>query len=92
MIPDAITHSAHPAGPQVRRIRPKTPFELQSLVLRQLAAEGWEIKPEDLAVLSQYLTMRINRFGVYATDEISVTPEQYDAHLPDIDLSLNLVP
>ncbi len=61
-------------------------------MLRELAAEGWEIKPEDLAVLSPYLTMRINRFGVYATDEISVTPGQYDAHLPDIDLTLNLVP
>jgi len=62
------------------------------MVLRQLTAEGWEIKPEDLAVLSPYLTMRINRFGVYATDEITVTPEQYDAHLPDIDLTLDPVP
>ena len=62
------------------------------MVLRQLAAEGWEIKPEDLAVLSPYLTMRINRFGVYATDEITITPEQYDAHLPDIDLTLDPVP
>ncbi|MDT4993590.1 MAG: hypothetical protein QOH97_3482 [Actinoplanes sp.] len=42
-------------------------------------------------MLSPYQTMRINRFGVYATDEISVTPEQYDAHLPDIDLTLDLV-
>jgi hypothetical protein len=33
-------------------------------VLRQLAGEGGEIKPEDLAVLSPYQTMRINRFGV----------------------------
>lgn len=57
-------------------------------VLRQLAGEGWEIKPEDLAVLSPYQTMRINRFGVYATDEITITPEQYDAHLPDIDLTI----
>jgi hypothetical protein len=32
--------------------------------------------------------MRINRFGVYATDEITVTPEQYDAQLPDIDLTV----
>ncbi|MDM4723505.1 transposase [Micromonospora sp. WMMA1363] len=61
-------------------------------VLRQLAAEGWEITPEDLAVLSPYQTMRINRFGVYATDEITVTPEQYDAHLPDIDLTLDPAP
>ena len=62
------------------------------MVLRQLAAEGWEIKPGDLAVLSPYLTMRINRFGVYATDEINIMPEQYDAHLPDIDLTLEPVP
>jgi hypothetical protein len=39
-------------------------------------------------VLSPYLTMRINRFGVYATDEISILPEEYDAHLPGIDLAL----
>jgi hypothetical protein len=31
------------------------------MVLRQLAVEGWEIKPEDLGVLSPCLTMRINR-------------------------------
>jgi hypothetical protein len=62
------------------------------MVLRQLAAEGWEIKPGDLAVLSPYLTMQINRFGVYATDEINIMPEQYDAHLPDIDLTLEPVP
>jgi hypothetical protein len=61
-------------------------------VLRQLAAEGWEIKPEDLAVLLPYLTMRINRFGVYATDEISVMPEEYDARLPGIDLAVEPVP
>jgi hypothetical protein len=53
--------------------------------LRQIAADGWEIQPEDLAVLSPYQTKRINRFGVYATDEITLTPEQCDAHLPDID-------
>lgn len=39
-------------------------------------------------MLSPYQTMRINRFGVYATDEITVTPEQYDAQLPDIDLTV----
>jgi hypothetical protein len=53
---------------------------------------GLEIKPGDLAVLSPYLTMRINRFGVYATEEINIMPEQYDAHLPDIDLTLEPVP
>jgi hypothetical protein len=43
-------------------------------------------------VLSPYLTMRINRFGVYATDEISIMPEEYDAHLPGIDLAPEPVP
>ena len=28
-----------------------------------------------------YLTARIQRFGVYATDEITLTPDAYDAHL-----------
>ncbi|MFC0532338.1 hypothetical protein [Phytohabitans kaempferiae] len=35
---------------------------------------------EDLAVLSPYLTARIQRFGVYATDEVALTPDAYDAH------------
>ena len=34
----------------------------------------------DLAVLSPYLTARIQCFGVYATDEITLTPGAYDAH------------
>jgi hypothetical protein len=33
------------------------------------------------AVLSPYLTARIQRFGVYATDEIALTPEPFDARL-----------
>ena len=32
-------------------------------------------------MLSPYLTARIQRFGVYATDEVALTPEAYDAHL-----------
>jgi hypothetical protein len=43
-------------------------------VLRDLIAEGWTITAGDLAVLSPYLTARIQRFGVYATDEIALTP------------------
>ncbi len=50
-------------------------------VLRDLIAEGWTITAGDLAVLSPYLTARIQRFGVYATDEITLTPDAYDAHL-----------
>jgi hypothetical protein len=59
------------------------------MVLRQLTAEGWVINPGDLAVLSPRRTMRINRFGVYATDEIVIAPEQYDAHVPESDLTLD---
>ena len=37
-------------------------------------AEGWQITPADLAVLSPYVTAGIQRFGVYATDQIALTP------------------
>ena len=56
-------------------------------VLRDLIAEGWTITAADLAVLSPYLTARIQRFGVYATDEIALTPDAYDARL-GVDLDL----
>jgi hypothetical protein len=39
------------------------------------------IRQEDLAVLSPYVTARIQRFGVYATDEIALTPEPFNIHL-----------
>lgn len=56
-------------------------------VLRDLIAESRTITAGDLAVLSPYLTARIQRFGVYATDEIALTPDAYDAHLGlDLDL------
>ena len=57
------------------------------MVIRELISEGWEITAEDLAVLSPYLAARIQRFGVYATDEITLTPEPFDAHL-DVDLAM----
>jgi TnpA family transposase len=57
-----------------------------TMVLRELIAEGWTITTEDLALLSPYLTSRIQRFGVYATDEITLTPDAYDAHL-SVDLT-----
>jgi hypothetical protein len=51
-------------------------------VIRELTAEGCQITPADLAVLSPYVTARIQRFGVYATDEIALTPGQpFNAHL-----------
>ena len=50
-------------------------------VIRELIAEGWQITAEDLAVLSPYLTAHIQRFGVYATDEVALAPDAYNAHL-----------
>ena len=50
-------------------------------VIRDLAAEGWTITAEDLATLSPYLTAHIQRFGAYATDEVTVAPDAYDADL-----------
>ena len=55
-------------------------------VIRELIAEGWQITPADLAVLSPYATAPIQRFGVYATDEIALTPEPFTVHL-GIDLA-----
>ncbi|MEV6597948.1 hypothetical protein AB0M36_13870 [Actinoplanes sp. NPDC051346] len=50
-------------------------------VIRELIAEGWQITGEDLAVLSPHLTANIQRFGVYATDEVALAPDAYNAHL-----------
>jgi hypothetical protein len=58
-------------------------------VIRELVAEGWEITLDDLAVLSPYLTARIQRFGVYATDEVALAPEPFDARL-GFDLGFDL--
>ena len=44
-----------------------------------MIAEGWTITAGDLAVPSPYLTARIQRFGVYASDEIALPPGAYDA-------------
>ena len=32
-------------------------------------------------MLSPYLTARIQRFGVYATEEVALVPEPFDARL-----------
>lgn len=50
-------------------------------VIRELIAEGWQTTAEDLAALSPYLTAHIQRFGVYATDEVALAPDAYNAHL-----------
>jgi hypothetical protein len=41
----------------------------------------------DLTILSLCLTACIQRFGVYATDEITLTPDTKDTHL-GVDLGL----
>ncbi len=43
-------------------------------VLRQLAAEGWEITPAAVAALSPYIRERVKRFGEYATDGLIDPP------------------
>lgn len=50
-------------------------------VIRGLVAEGWVVSAGDLAVLSPYLTAHVQRFGVYTTDEIALTPDAYDTRL-----------
>jgi hypothetical protein len=60
--------------------------------LRRLLSSGANVSGIDAAAPLSVVwsTMRINRFGVYATDEITVTPEQYDAYLPDLTLDPEL--
>jgi Tn3 transposase DDE domain/Domain of unknown function (DUF4158) len=67
----------HPAG-QRGHLPPTVDM---MTVIRELIGEGWQVTPEDLAVLSPYVTARIQRFGVYATDEIALTPEPFNARL-----------
>jgi len=50
-------------------------------VIRDLIVEGWQITGEDLAALSPYLTAHIQRVGVYATDEVALAPDAYNAYL-----------
>jgi len=38
-------------------------------VLRDLIAEGVEVRPEDIATLSPYITSHIKRFGEYTLSE-----------------------
>ena len=62
------------------------PPDLAALAVEDVPGEGVAAFPADLAVLSPYVTARIQRFGVYATDEIALTPEPFNAHL-GIDLA-----
>ncbi len=57
-------------------------------VVRTLVAEGWTITAEDLAGLSPYLRAHIRRFGAYATDELGIEPEAFEAALAEIDFTV----
>jgi len=50
-------------------------------VLRELAAEGWDLTPVALGTLSPYITEPIKRFGEYATDGLTIAPAAFDARL-----------
>ena len=50
-------------------------------VLRELAAEGWDLTPGALGSLSPYITEPIKRFGEYATDGLTIPPAAFDARL-----------
>lgn len=50
-------------------------------VLRELAAEGWDLTTLALGSLSPYITEPIKRFGEYATDGLTIPPAAFDARL-----------
>ncbi len=54
-----------------------------SAVLRNLAAEGYTIRRDDLAQLSPYLTRHIKRFGDYIVDA-EMVPEPLDGEMPEL--------
>lgn len=47
-------------------------------VIRQLKREGYYVVPEDLSVLSPYLTEHIKRFGDYIIDFEEPPPQPLD--------------
>ncbi|MFF7240072.1 hypothetical protein [Streptomyces collinus] len=52
--------------------------------LRQMAAQGWEPSPEDIAALSPHRRDNVLRFGDYDTATLHIPPDPYDStlHLP----------
>ncbi|WP_411144386.1 Tn3 family transposase [Streptomyces sp. x-80] len=50
-------------------------------VLRQMAAEGWSVCGEDLAVISPHRRDNVLRFGDYDTEGLHVPPGAYDPSL-----------
>lgn len=49
--------------------------------LRQMAADGWRLQPENLAALSPFRQDNVLRFGSYATDALHIPPPAYDPTL-----------
>lgn len=58
-------------------------------VLRDLIAEGFEVRPEDIATLSPYITSHIKRFGEYTLSE-QAPPDL--AHIAGWELSTGTAP
>lgn len=52
----------------------------QTQVLRELTADGYAVKREDVAALSPYMTGRIKRFGDYVID-LEATPQPLESEL-----------
>ncbi|WP_413807633.1 Tn3 family transposase [Streptomyces sp. OE57] len=49
--------------------------------LRQMAAQGWEVNPDDIAALSPHRRDNVLRFGDYITDQLHVPPPAYNPAL-----------
>lgn len=47
--------------------------------LRQMAAQGWELSPDDIAALSPHRRDNVLRFGDYDTTTLHIPPGTYDA-------------
>ena len=50
-------------------------------VLRERAAEGWDLSPAALGSLWPYITEPIKRFGEYAADGLAIPPAAFDARV-----------
>jgi hypothetical protein len=55
---------------------------------RQVAAEGWEIDPEDIVVLSPNRREVIRQFGDYVTEGLHVPPAPFDPRLDLVTMPL----
>ena len=56
-------------------------------VVRGPVAEGWTITADQLGALSPYLRAHINRFGAYATDELTHQPGAFNLVLKEADFT-----